>query len=144
MFGKIGNALTNLAPGCDVFLFCLILDDCSCPGKIIGSTKCNSSDDNCANGITLRPCCVGLHVQCYVLSKQYCLFVGGHWHDDKVYTCTINISMVSVESTWVFLYLPVVIFHQKFSTNCIVLASYSVLTCTLKYSAIFANNSSAS
>ncbi|XP_068682671.1 inactive rhomboid protein 1-like [Montipora foliosa] len=69
---------------------CAMMSKKSCPGKIIGSTNCNSSDDNCANGITLRPCCVGLHVQCYILSKQYCLFVGGHWHDDKLLCHDVN------------------------------------------------------
>lgn len=62
MFGKIGNVLTNLVFGCDVFLFCLIFDDCSCLGKIIGFIKCNLSDDNCVNGIIFRFCCVGLYV----------------------------------------------------------------------------------
>jgi len=57
----------------------------SCPGVIIGSSQnCSSNSLNCTNGITLRPCCLGLHSMCYVISQQNCAFLGGHWHKDKV------------------------------------------------------------
>lgn len=64
----------------------------SCPGKTIGfSMNCSSSSQNCTHGVTLRPCCAGLHSQCHVISLELCSFLSGHWHDDKVCQTLPNI-----------------------------------------------------
>jgi len=69
---------------------CAMMNNKSCPGTITGDAKCSLGDGNCSRGISLRPCCVGLHGQCYILSQQNCLFWGGHWHDDKVVCGDVN------------------------------------------------------
>ncbi|XP_029189340.2 inactive rhomboid protein 2-like [Acropora millepora] len=69
---------------------CAMMNKKSCPGTITGDAKCSLGDGNCSRGISLRPCCVGLHGQCYILSQQNCLFWGGHWHDDKVLCSDVN------------------------------------------------------
>lgn len=74
---------------CLVYISCLCF---SCPGTITGDAKCSLSDGNCSHGISLRPCCVGLYGQCYILSQQNCLFFGGHWHDDQVSTYIYDVN----------------------------------------------------
>ena len=77
----------------------------SCPGVVIDSKNCSSNSVNCTNGVTLRPCCLGLYCQCQVISQSKCSFQGGHWHKDKVKQ-NIALDMATVG------------FHQHFnSTN---------------------------
>ncbi|XP_020623672.1 inactive rhomboid protein 1-like isoform X1 [Orbicella faveolata] len=67
---------------------CGMMLNASCPGVII--RNCSSGSLNCTNGITLRPCCLGLHSQCEVTSEQSCIFRRGHWYKDKMLCSDVN------------------------------------------------------
>lgn len=66
----------------------------SCPLAGSIARNCSSGSLNCTHGITLRPCCLGLHSQCEVMSEQNCTFMRGHWYKDKVdenFFCQISL-----------------------------------------------------
>ncbi|KAJ7371059.1 hypothetical protein OS493_028222 [Desmophyllum pertusum] len=69
---------------------CGMMKNTSCPGVSIDYRNCSASSLNCTHGVTLRPCCLGLHSQCEVTSEQYCTFQGGHWYKDKILCSEVN------------------------------------------------------
>lgn len=76
---------------CSFHKECAMMANASCPGVIIGgSVNCSSSSLKCIHGITLRPCCLGLHSECFVMSKDHCSFFGGRWYNDKLLCREVN------------------------------------------------------
>ncbi|XP_032235874.1 inactive rhomboid protein 1 [Nematostella vectensis] len=57
----------------------------SCIGRSIGrSTNCSGSRPQCPRGITVRPCCMGMHGKCVILPRRQCDFLRGYWNEDKL------------------------------------------------------------
>lgn len=71
---------------------CGMVKNSSCqPGIIIDTGNCTSPNSHyCRHGVTLRPCCLGLYSQCEVISEQYCLYMGGHWHQNQTLCSQVN------------------------------------------------------
>ena len=50
-----------------------------------GLTACvASADNNCPEGIVIRPCCISSTGQCVLTTFSNCSFYNGVWHNDKV------------------------------------------------------------
>lgn len=70
---------------------CGMMKNTSCQGKVIDSGNCTSpKSPYCKRGVTLRPCCLGVHSQCEVISEQYCSYMGGHWHKNQTLCTPVN------------------------------------------------------
>ncbi|KAL9954611.1 hypothetical protein ACROYT_G042175 [Oculina patagonica] len=69
---------------------CGMMANTSCPGVSIDARNCSSKSPSCTHGVTMRPCCLGLHSQCEVTSEQNCSFQGGHWYKDKMLCSEVN------------------------------------------------------